>query len=117
NGPEGFTSAIAHGAGGVIHRAEEHAGEGKGDVMLGLGFGAPFVPLHPAHSLGTDEVGPGTGHGGGFLVAVEIDEHFAFGGLTADLVVVVDHDLIAALHEVNLDAFDAPLFELVKSGL
>src|SRR6185369_5450370 len=97
--------------------AEEHAREGKRDVMLGLGFGAPFVPLHSADAFGAYEVGPGARHGGGFLVAVKIDEHFALGGFTADLVVVINHHLIAALHEVDLDAFDAPLFELVESGL
>jgi hypothetical protein len=43
---------------------------------------------------------------------VEIDQQFVFGSLAANARIEVHHLLIVALHEIDLDTFDTPLFEL-----
>src|SRR6202030_2249855 len=83
----------------------------------GVGLSAPLAPFHAAHALGADEIGPGARHGGGFLVAVKIDEHLPLCGFAADTVIVIDQKLIAALHEIDLDALDAPFCVLIEGGL
>src|SRR5205085_11922890 len=97
---------IQHCAGRVVHRTEKHAGKGQGDVMLWLGFGAPFAPFHASTPFAADHVGPGPGHGYLALPSMKINQHLPLGGLAASLVVEIDQLLIVALHEINFDALD-----------
>src|SRR6267378_2053882 len=46
-----------------------------------------------------------------------VNQHSALAGFTTDLVIKVNHRLIIALHEINLDAFDAPLLKLSEGWL
>src|SRR5437870_10973831 len=99
----------------VIHRAEKHAGKRERHIMFRLGFHAPLTPFEASHPFRVDEVRPGARHGGGLLVTVKVNEHFALGRFAADFMIVVDQQLVTSLHEVDLNSFDAPfviLFEL-----
>ena len=81
-----------------------------------LRFPTPFAPLHAANAFRVDQVRPRSRHHRRFLVAMEIYQHVALGGLAAHLIEVVDHDLIAALHEVHFNSLDPPLIELIQRG-
>ena len=116
DGRKGQLRGIAHRARSVVHGAQKHSREGKGHVVFRFGIGAPLTPFHPADTFRANQIGPCAGHTRGLLCAVEIHQHLAFCGFAADFVIVIDQELIVALHEINLDAFDTPLFVLIESG-
>src|ERR1700730_2398004 len=78
---------------------------------------SPLAPFQTSHPFATDHVGPGPCHGDLTLPTMKINQHFALSGLAAHLVVEVDQLLIIPLHEVNFDALDPPLLELIESGV
>jgi hypothetical protein len=43
-------------------------------------------------------------------------QHFALGRFSTDFMVVVDQNLIAALHEINFDSLDTPFLILIQRG-
>ena len=45
---------------------------------------------------------------------MKVNQHLALCRCTTNLVIEIDHGLIVALHEINLDPFDAPLLELIQ---
>ena len=49
------------------------------------------------------------------LSAVKIDQHVALGRFAAGLVIEVDQLLVVALHEINLDALDAPFLQTARA--
>ena len=53
----------------------------------------------------------------GFVSAVEIHEEVPFRGLHGYALVVIDHPLVVALHEIDLDAFYTPFFELIQGRI
>src|SRR5215472_7143661 len=108
-----LASGVAHCARRVIHGTQEHAREWQCHVVLGFGFPAPLAPFHSPHTFSVDEIWPGAHHSRGLLVTVEIDNEMAFRSFSQHAPKVLEHDLITALHEVNLDSLDAPLFKLI----
>ena len=85
--------------------------------MFRLGFHAPLTPFEASHPFRVDEVRPGARHGGGLLVTVKVNEHFALGRFAADFMIVVDQQLVTSLHEVDLNSFDAPFGKLFERRL
>ena len=82
--------------------------------MFGLGFRTPLAPFEPANTLGTDEIRPRARHRSGLLIAVEINQHFPFHSFHAHFAIKIHYQLIAPLHEVDLDPSDASLLVLIE---
>ena len=84
-------------------------------MCFGSESAAPFAPFHAADPLTADHVGPGARHGDLSLTTVEIDKHVALGRFHADLVIVIDQQLVVALHKVNFDSLNSPLRVEIES--
>ena len=113
---EGVFRGIPHCARSEIQGTQKHSRERQAHIVFGLGFPAPLAPFHSAHAFCIDQVRPGASHACGLLVAMEINQHVALRGLAANFMVIVHHQLVAALHKVNFDSFDSPFLELVERG-
>ena len=68
----------------------------------------------PEHAFAGHDVRIGAVEARGLVGAVEVHEQLPLRRLLRDALVVVDHPLVFALHEVDLDALHAPLLELVE---
>ena len=80
--------------------------------MLGIAVIAPFVVLQPLDSLTGNDIGPLALHAVRLVATVEINKHPVLSSFGGHFVIVVDHPLVVALHEVDLDSLHAPLFIL-----
>ena len=90
---------------------------GKVTALSGDGQRAPLALLEAEHPLAGHHVRPRAVQPGGLVGAVEVHEQVPRGRLARDPLVEVDHPLVLALHEVDLDALHAPARELVERRL
>ena len=77
--------------------------------MFGSDAGTPLVVLVAKHAFAGNQVGPGALRAGGLVGAVKIHQQMVRCGVLHGALVEVDHLLIVGVHEVDLDAGDAPL--------
>src|SRR5215467_7304000 len=73
--------------------------------------------FHSLDAFGADQVWPGPGHNRWPDPSMKIDQQLSISRLAAQSVVEIDHELIVPLHEIDLDAFDSPLLELIERRL
>src|SRR5215471_12848547 len=73
--------------------------------------------FHSLDAFGAYQVWPGPGHNRWPDPSMKIDQQLSISRLAAQSVVEIDHELIVPLHEIDLDAFDSPLLELVERRL
>src|SRR5215831_20656211 len=73
--------------------------------------------LHPLNALGAYQVWKGSSHNRRPDPSMKIDQQLSISRLAAQSVVKIDHELVVPLHEIDLDAFDSPLLELVERRL
>ncbi len=82
--------------------------------MLRIGLVAPAVLLDLDQALPRQHVGIRPAQARRLVGAVEVDHHVPLGGLPRDPIAKIDHLLIVAVHEVDLDAPDAPLGKAIE---
>ena len=97
-----------HPARGEVHGADGIADERQ--VIAVVGFAAAAL-LHAEHRLVGQQVRIGAEKTLGCIGAVPVDEDMMIGRTLGHTLVIVDHPLVATIHEVDLHARDAPLFE------
>src|SRR5215471_16110939 len=73
--------------------------------------------FHSLDAFGADQVWPGPGHNRWPYPSMKIDQQLSISRLAAQSVVEIDHELIVPLHEIDLDASDSPLLELIERRL
>ena len=93
-----------------VHGTGQHAGEGNGHVVFRRDPLAPLVVFHTHDAFQGQQVGIGPAQAGLLGGAVEIDHQVVLGGLADPLGAEVDHFLVIPVHEIHLDAGDAPFF-------
>ena len=103
-----------HRAGREVHRPHGVADERQQVAVLGL---AARPLLHAEHTLVIDEVGVGPEKPLRSVGAVPVHQQAMFRGAARHTLVIGDHPLIAAVHEVDLHARNAPLLELPEEAL
>jgi len=108
NGIELRRCGIDHRPRRIIHRSDGHAGENQCDIVLRGHLPAPFHILQPHDPLPREHIGPGALEPRRLVGAVKIDQQPVPGRFLGDLPVIVDHPLVIPLHEIDLDALDAP---------
>ena len=93
----------------VVDRSQDHAGKGQGDVVGGGDALAPLVVFRAHHRFLGQVVRVGPDQSVGRVGAMQVDHQLVPGRCGQQLVEVVHHFLVGAVHEVDLDALDAPL--------
>ena len=108
---------VARRTGRVVHRSGDHAREGERAVVHGRDVGRALVVLHAVDPFKGQHVGVFALQSGRLEGAVEVDEQPAVERRAGDLLVEAHHLLVGALHEVDLDALDAPVAVGVEDPL
>ena len=107
----GAAGAVAHRTLGVVYHAGRHADIGECHIVEGHVYldAAPAHVLQTVYALVVQDVGIGAVEAVRLERAVEVEHQMIFGGGLRGLGVEVEHQLVVAVHEVDLEALHAHL--------
>ena len=107
DGGEAVLAGVLHGALGVVQRTGHHADEGDGDfVQDQVAVVVPLGLFQAVHAFEIEHVGVGAAQSGRLVSSVEVDKQVVFGGHGCHAVIEIDHLLVVAVHEIDLETFD-----------
>ena len=111
--------SVAHRALGKVHWTGEHPDEGNRD-LVGHHIHVRTDPLalfQPENALIVEHVGVGAAQSRRLVRPVEVDEEVVFGGSGGHPLVEVDHNLVVAVHEIDLESLYAHLGIVLANAL